>query len=217
MTNPTRRELVRLALTATVLTVFCAGGFFGLHRYNAHLEATGYEYLQPEIWIDLHIPLRVGWIWPYLSYYPMCFAPVFLLTSIENVRRIALAYAVQFGIAFACYAAFPMRMGQPEIVGEGPAVDAMRWLYATDPGYNIFPSLHTANAAMIACAFCRLHLRPWGLVFLLWAGVIAASTVLVKQHYVVDVVAGLLLAFVADRIAFRGWERTPHDPSGPVA
>lgn len=201
---------VRLALEAALiggaLAVFCTWGFMGLHGMNARLEAGGHRFLYPATWLDAHIPLRVEWIWPYLSYYPMCFMPIFLLYRMSNLRRIALAYAVEFGVAFLCFYLIPMRMQQPAIVGTGAAYDAMRWLYGIDSGYNIFPSLHTANAVMIAMAFFRLHPRPWGILMWLWALAIMASTVLVKQHYVLDVAAGVALALLADRIAFRGWK-----------
>jgi membrane-associated phospholipid phosphatase len=200
------RSALEAAAIATALTIFCAGGFAGLHRMNAWLEAGGHAYIRPETAIDRWIPLCVEWIWPYLSYYPGCFLPVLLLTRMGNLRRIALAYAVQFGVAFACFYAIPMRMGQPDVsAGRGAAWDALRWLYRIDPGYNIFPSLHTANAAMIACAFMRLHPRALGPAAAVWALAIALSTVLVKQHYALDVLAGLALAWLADRTAFRGW------------
>lgn len=199
------RNALEIAAIAIGLAVFCYGGFMGLHGYNAHLDATGHDYLSPETALDRMIPLSVSWIWPYLSYYPGCFLPVLLLTRMENLRAVALGFGVQFGIGFVFFYAVPMRMAQPEIVGATAAHDAMRWLYGIDNGYNIFPSLHTANAAMIACAFWRAKgPRWWGYGVAAWAAAIAISTVLVKQHYVLDVAAGLALAWLADRVAFRG-------------
>lgn len=209
--RPWWRPLVEALAIAVALTIFCAGGFGGLHQYNASLEAAGHAFIRPETLVDTWIPLRVEWIWPYLTYYPGCFLPVLLLTSMERFRRIALAYAVQFGVAFVFFFALPMRMGQPEVIGASAAEEALRWLYSIDPGYNIFPSLHTANAFMIACAFERL--RPWRFnwIFWAWAVSIGASTVLVKQHYALDVVAGLALAWLADRVALRGFRPAHRD------
>lgn len=208
MERPSLRTIAEIALITLGLTAFAAGGFVGLSAWNAHLEATGHTYPRPALSIDTHIPLRIEWIWPYLSYYPGCFLPALLLTSMENLRRVAAAYAVEFGLAFVFFYSVPMRMDQPEIVGRTLSHDAIRWLYSIDPGYNIFPSLHTANALMIAAAF--QHAGPrWSRPLLwLWALSICASTVLVKQHYILDVAAGAILAYVTARICFRGWRRT---------
>jgi membrane-associated phospholipid phosphatase len=201
------RAALEVALIAGGLATFATVGFYGLAAYNGALEARGHAFTSPETFVDRYIPLVVGWVWPYLSYFPMCFLPALLLRSMENLRRIALAYAIEFGLGFVCFYLIPMRMAQPEIVGTSLSHDAMRWLYRADVGYNIFPSLHTANAVMIACAFYRLHPRPWGVLVWIWALLIVCSTVLVKQHYAIDLVAGIALAFLADRVAFRGWKK----------
>jgi membrane-associated phospholipid phosphatase len=67
-----------------------------------------------------------------------------------------------------------------------------------------------------AFACYRVH-RVVGVAAIIWAGLIGVSTVYTKQHYVVDVPAGVALALVAyrarPRIAYaracndRGWRR----------
>jgi len=52
----------------------------------------------------------------------------------------------------------------------------------------------------------RVH-RGVGLAALLWATLIGASTLFTKQHYVVDVIAGALMAFAAYALFLRGYPR----------
>ena len=45
--------------------------------------------------------------------------------------------------------------------------------------------------------------RRIGMPVAVWVTLIVVSTVFVKQHYVADMVAGVLLAFVASRVSLR--------------
>jgi membrane-associated phospholipid phosphatase len=80
---------------------------------------------------------------------------------------------------------------------------ALRVAYSIDPPYNCFPSLHVAYAFVSALTCSRVH-RGVGFVALLWAVLIAVSTVFTKQHYVLDVIGGGLIAWVAYAIFLRG-------------
>lgn len=194
-----------MAWIAAGLTAFAASGFIGLEVRNARLAAAGLRFLSPETALDRAIPLEPGWVWIYLSYYLLCFLPLLAPGALRILPRVALAYAVEFAAAFVCFVFVPMRMLRPEIPGASASAAALRWVYSVDPGYNIFPSLHVANVVMIALLFQRLRGgRPAALLWL-WVGAVCASTLLVKQHYVVDVAAGVALALLADRVAWRGF------------
>ena len=69
--------------------------------------------------------------------------------------------------------------------------------------YNLVPSLHVAFAAICALAYARARGAAAALVFGTWAAAIAASTVLLHQHHLVDVATGLALAAWAERRSCR--------------
>ncbi len=73
--------------------------------------------------------------------------------------------------------------------------------YAVDVTRNLFPSLHVTISLFTAFALGRFRPRS-RLPMLLWAALIAALTLFVRQHYAVDVLGGLLLAVVIWRLAF---------------
>lgn len=75
-------------------------------------------------------------------------------------------------------------------------------IYANDGPYNLFPSLHVAGATTYAIAHWRAR-TPFRELIVVFAAIVAASTVLVKQHHVVDVPAGALLAALAYFAAIR--------------
>jgi membrane-associated phospholipid phosphatase len=49
--------------------------------------------------------------------------------------------------------------------------------------------------------------RGVGLVALVWAAIIGVSTLYTKQHYVVDVIAGIAIAYAAYLLFLRGYPR----------
>lgn len=193
----------RTLLLGSLLAFLAGGGFAALAAWNDHLHAGGTRFLSLATSVDAWIPLRPAWVWPYLSYYLLCLTPLRLIDRWDTTVRILRAFALQFGVAFLCFLAFPIRMEQPGIVGDSLSATALRWVYSIDHGYNIFPSLHVANACMVALAFHRFRRGPWVLPIAVWAGLVSLSTVVVKQHYAVDVVAGVLLGVIADRVALR--------------
>ena len=69
-----------------------------------------------------------------------------------------------------------------------------------------FPSLHAA-VSLVSLVYARRHLRPWFFVLLPFSLGLWVSTVYLRHHYVVDLLAGWLLAPAAIAVAPRldGW------------
>jgi membrane-associated phospholipid phosphatase len=69
--------------------------------------------------------------------------------------------------------------------------------------YNLLPSLHVTFAVICAAMFSPRASRPVKVLLWLWAALIAASTVLIHQHHVLDVATGWLLALACVRTVYR--------------
>jgi membrane-associated phospholipid phosphatase len=99
--------------------------------------------------------------------------------------------------AYACFVAYPTVAPRPtEVVGQGFAAWGLRFLYSADPPYNCFPSLHVAHSFVSALTIHRVH-RQIGIAASVCAALVGVSTLFAKQHYILDVVAGLVLATTA--------------------
>ena len=92
--------------------------------------------------------------------------------------------------------------------------NAVRSLYRTDTPMNVCPSIHVFNSVTLMLAYYRTRcfdaprlrwMRPAAAVLCVS---ITLSTMLLKQHSVIDVVFGMLLAFALDTIATEV-QRTP--------
>ena len=83
--------------------------------------------------------------------------------------------------------------------------------------YNLAPSLHVALSVACIAMYTSYAERRGTIALWLWACAIAASTMLLHQHHVVDVVTGWTLGWLGKRLIFERWSRplpeTPHPRS----
>jgi membrane-associated phospholipid phosphatase len=153
---------------------------------------------RPEIALDRAIPLVPVWAFIYgAPYLFLIVLPVLVVRQEEHIARTVYAYLMIWMTAYMFFVIYPTEAPRPdEIAGEGFAVWGLRLLYDSDPPYNCFPSLHVAHSFVSALTIFRVH-RRLGIASMVCAGIVALSTLFTKQHYVVDVVAGILLALAA--------------------
>jgi membrane-associated phospholipid phosphatase len=153
----------------------------------------------PELALDRAMPLVPAWALVYGALYLfLILLPVFIVRQDRLLRRTVHAYLLIWITAYVFFfAVYPTVAPRPDhVVGSGFAVWGLRTLYSADPPYNCFPSLHVAHSVVSALACCRVHRRV-GIIATIAATLVAISTLLTKQHYVLDVIAGGLLAFTA--------------------
>ncbi len=167
----------------------------------------GRAVFRPEVALDRAVPLQPAWTLVYFSMWVSAFLPVFVVRQTELRRRAVLSYLSVVIVAFAVFLAYPTVAPRPTRVdGDGFLVWTLRFLYDFDPPYNCFPSLHLAYATLAALTCARVH-RGLGLFAVMWTALIGMSTLYTKQHYVVDVVAGIVLAAMAHAVWFHGYAR----------
>jgi membrane-associated phospholipid phosphatase len=136
--------------------------------------------------------------------------PVFVVSRDEHIRRTVLAYLMVWTTAYAFFLVYPTVAPRPaRVTGEGFHVWGLRFLYEADPPYNCFPSLHVAHSFVSALTCYRVH-RGLGFAAIICGSLVALSTLFTKQHYILDVVAGIALAGIAYVAFLRNY------PSGEI-
>jgi membrane-associated phospholipid phosphatase len=140
----------------------------------------------------------------YLTVYVMPWIAPFVLHTPARLRELARALALAILLAGISYLLVPA-----ELIDTGPTnAEAVGRLYRLadwiNLTHNYFPSLHVGIAVVCAVTFSRYSTRSAGTIYWLWAALIAISTVLTKQHYVLDVVVGAVLGVFAARMARAG-------------
>jgi membrane-associated phospholipid phosphatase len=158
----------------------------------------------PAIALDTAIPLAPAWSLVYGALYVFLIAlPVFVVREDEHLRRTVRAYLAVWITAYACFLAYPTMAPRPDVITEqGFGAWGLDLLYGMDPPYNCFPSLHVAHSFVSALTCVRIH-RKVGIFAIISAALVSVSTLFTKQHYVLDVIAGVLMALVAYGIFIR--------------
>jgi membrane-associated phospholipid phosphatase len=162
----------------------------------------------PALPLDRLLPLLPTWALVYgILYAFLILVPVFVVQHQDLIRRTVWSYLTVWGTAYIGFLLYPTVAPRPDaITGPGFALWGLRFLYDADPPYNCFPSLHVAHSFVSALACSCVH-RTLGVVALSCASLVALSTLFTKQHYVADLVAGILLALAAYTVFLRGYSR----------
>lgn len=162
----------------------------------------GRSVAQPLLPGEASLPL-LAWTYPfYAVVYLEIVLPLFLSRSRRAYVRTQIACSVASLAAFAVYLIAPMPYPRPvhPLVGFWEGLLAFEW--SIDEPRCTFPSLHVAFAWLMYLGL-RHEAPRWRPALLLLAISISISTVLVKQHFIVDVPSGMALAWGAWWLAGR--------------
>lgn len=176
------------------------------------------RYYLIECKLDHMIPFCEYFIVPYIFWF-VYVAGSFLHFMLKEEDGLFYRFsAVMFGgmtIALIIYTVFPNGIHlRPDLDGSRNIFAWMTSLiYQADTCTNVFPSLHVYTSAVIAIFFSKSRLakekpaaRPAAFIV---SGLIILSTVFLKQHSVLDMVAGSVMAWALCKMAFA--EETEED------
>lgn len=169
------------------------------------------QYYLIECKVDHFIPFCEYFIVPYLFWFVYVAGSFVWFLWQEGDKLFYKFSAVMFGgmtIALIIYTLFPNGIHlRPNI---DPSKNVFAWatsmIYAADTCTNVFPSLHVYTSAVIGIFFSKTQLaarKRWvkPLMFGISASIIL-STVFLKQHSVLDLLAGSVMAWALCRAAF---------------
>jgi len=158
----------------------------------------------PLTWLDNVIPF-----WPvsglaYGAIYPFLLGTFIAIRDLTVASRFVYACLFTQIAAAACFVVWPTvypRELYPVPTGAGHlSMAIVQMLRAMDTPANCLPSLHVSTAVLCAVALRAGQRSTWGI---LCALPLALSTLTFKQHYVIDVLAGLALGLLAYFLFFR--------------
>lgn len=148
--------------------------------------------------LDSAIPVVPIFVIPYDSLQPYIYATLilFLFFRSKYFQSACLAMITIWFISYAFYYFLQSEVIRPVLTGTDTFSKMVMNVYAGDNAYNDFPSLHTSLSTILAIHWVKVN-RPLGILLSIWTALIVASTLLVKQHYIADMIFGLALAFAA--------------------
>ena len=150
--------------------------------------------------LDRAIPFVPAWSVIYLGCY--VFWGVNYILATRQKKEIWFRFATADYLSRVICALFfiflPTTNVRPEVSGHGLPDELMRFVYRMDDAANLFPSIHC-----LVSWFCVIGVRAradipkWYRIFsYIAAFLVFLSTLFTKQHYIIDVIAGVILAEV---------------------
>lgn len=165
-------------------------------------------------WLDDYIPFCKYAIIPYYLWF--AWIPFTLLYMLWRAPRrefwrlcLPLFAGMTLSLLFCAVVPNGLDLRPHTVYGTDIFARAVRSLYRTDTPTNVCPSIHVFNSVTLLLAYWRSScfaaprrrwMRPAATVLCVS---IVLSTMLLKQHSVIDVVCGTILALVLDSIAAR--------------
>jgi membrane-associated phospholipid phosphatase len=158
----------------------------------------------PKLPIDI-FPLSVIWVVPYALWYPIIVsAGVWLILKMDE--RLFRAFAA--GLICTCtlgvltFYLFPTFIVDPALPGADIFSKTLLFLQSLDGDYAAFPSSHVYVTVILALFYGEWypgHRWLWFLIALL----ISLSTLFTQQHYILDVIGGMIYAWLGYRFGLR--------------
>ncbi len=183
---------VRIICSALLIAVFLLYPWLNKRAANAHII---------KLWIDDWIPLVPIFSIPYILYIPFLAITLgYFVFFTELYQAISISFIFCIGVASIIYFFYQTTVPRPEITGTDVFSKMVLYIYSKDHPYNCFPSLHTALSVLSFLYWIQVFPNlKWSMGAFVLS--ILISTVTLKQHYIPDVISGILLAIASLYVA----------------
>ena len=169
------------------------------------LQAAGsqaaYQTFVLKSWLDESIPFVPALAVPYISFLILVPVVVPLLNlgvgSFRRFATLATALIVSQLVLDVAYYLFQTNVIRDVAAGDGIGGFLVESVWGKDQPFNGYPSGHCTWTTIAICALFRLrHVMPktaW--IMMAWLALIYPATVMLRQHYLMDVYAGIFVGF----------------------
>lgn len=189
--NKTRYRILLVIVWTSVLYI----GYILTNRFQIFTPHS-----LPLTTLDNAIPFLPWTIAPYL----LLISGMYLFAFIDNVddfiaALVALTIAVS--INYTIYIVYPTTYPRPALPGPDILGTGLyHWLVSIDTPSNCLPSGHITTPA-IGCWYLARHHRTWRPYIFSTFFLLSLTTLTTKQHYIIDIPAGLLTASIGIIVA----------------
>ena len=183
--------------------------FFLLFLYVERLSPTT-VYRPMHCALDDMIPFCEYFLIPYLFWfvYLIGMHAYTLLYDIDAFRLLMRFIIVSYSLSMVIYLLYPtcQELRPVEFPRDNPFTRFLWYFYQFDTNTNVCPSLHVVGSVAVwltSRRISRFQTMGWRFAFGTAAILICLSTVFLKQHSVLDVLAAIPICLVAYTFSFR--------------
>jgi membrane-associated phospholipid phosphatase len=181
---------LQLRLEILALTLL---GWIGIYFFVNRLQVDPQRRLDLAMPLDGRIPFVPQLALVYFSTYFFVIQPFIILTEARHFYWMLASFGSITVIATLIHAIVPSKIERNEIlVADGLSGKMIDLFQKTCKPYGNFPSMHVALSVPVVGANFLVAGPTAGSISLVWAILIALSTLYTKQHYILDVLAGLI-------------------------
>lgn len=160
--------------------------------------------------LDDMIPFCEWFLIPYLLWFVYLIGTIVytFFFDVAAFKRMMYFIIITYSITMLIYLVFPtcQDLRPTQFARNNVLTRFVAWFYNFDTNTNVCPSIHVLGsvAAMLGLCDCRRLQNPkLKLLFILLCVLICISTVFMKQHSVLDVLAALPLCVIAYPICYK--------------
>ncbi len=185
-----------------VIMLLCYAGWVALYYTTAWVGAVRGPVFDPKLPVDSGFPIVSLTFFVYLLAYVIVLG-LFVIRRNAAFLNLAFSSFILMNLgAFVLFALFPSQGPERDFTADGGGIIGL--VHLVDSRFNAFPSLHVANPWLVAfLAVKERKISPLSVLFVVIALSISISTMLVRQHYLLDVLGGFALAVLTAAIMFR--------------
>jgi membrane-associated phospholipid phosphatase len=198
---PSRRLLILGVLLGSCQVVwffFIYGGanyLTQLHSYRVRLHFD---------W-ELYVPFVPAMVLGYMSIYPLFVLAPFILRNPREIVSLVRTLGTITLVAGISFLVLPADLHFPAAQDSGHWTWLVEFAKRVALENNLMPSLHVGMSAVCVLVYAPRAGGLGKLLLWLWSAFISASTILIHQHYVVDVVTGYVVAWAGVQWGYRRW------------
>ncbi len=181
--------------------LFCAGlncvVYWGTQRLTE-----GRDLMDMTTAPDRMLPFAPMWSLVYVAAFGYWIVSYVVLARGEDWYSLMASAVLAKLCCGVCFLLLPTTMERPALDGAGLGAGLLKVIYTLDPPRDLFPSIHCLESWI-----CFGGLRRRGDIPAWWKGIslgccilICVSTLLIRQHVLMDVAGGLLLGVGALRL-----------------
>lgn len=159
--------------------------------------------------LDDIIPFCEAFLIPYVFWYVLIVISLgyFLLYNVDSFKKLQTYIIITQVVAMAVYIIFPTRqdLRPVDFPRDNILTQCISLLYYFDTNTGVCPSLHVAYSLGIASVWLKEKSAStgWKAFVVIAVILICLSTMFIKQHSAVDVIAALPVGLLAEYIVFR--------------
>lgn len=188
----------RLEILALTLLSWLAI-YFSVNR----LHVAPHRRIKLALALDERIPFVPQLALIYFSTYLFVIQPFIILSDARQFYWMLVSFASITVIASLIHAIVPSKVERKEILAkDGLSGKLINLFQKTCKPYGNFPSMHVALSVPVVGMNFMVSGPTAGNITLIWAILIALSTLYTKQHYILDVLAGLIAGVLICSITY---------------